>query len=392
MLKSQKDVLQNNSPRARVVRTLRDWIQNGHLEPGERLPGEMDIAEKLDVSRGTVRTALRHLEDDGIIKSIANGRGREVAGSETRRSANPLEKFFVALSNLSEDPSRYAKSHMMWSVEAGVIDRCSRIGYHSMMLNASCLKDGSFVNMIRNSPAGILLSHNIVESGDLCRQALSEACAMKIPVVINGDGDGLQKFDRIISDHESGACLLAEYLIKKGCRKILRVWSSPDVPYWVRDRNRGYEKAVLESGLKTVPSVCIDNLAVRVPGNKKNFEARTRQYMGYLVEHLTKPEPADAIMLTCDTDYFPAAAACRFFNKVPGRDILLVGYDNTWQECEERQWESSVPAATVDKRNFQIGGEMIDLLMARINGKLPSKPQLVKIKSQLVEGGVENGK
>ncbi|HBC87696.1 MAG TPA: hypothetical protein DCZ94_12125 [Lentisphaeria bacterium] len=391
-MKRVKDVIQNNSPRSRVIRTLRDWIQNGDLEPGERLPGEMDIAEKLDVSRGTVRTALRHLEDDGIIKTIANGRGRHVADREEKKPVNPLEKFFIVLSNLSDDPARYAKSHAMWSVESGVIDQCGRMGFHSMILNTSCLRDGSFINMVRSSPAGVLLSHNMVDSGDLCRQALSEATSMRIPVVINGDGEGLQKFDRIISDHEAGAYLLAKYLISRGCRRILMVWSFSAVPYWVRSRNSGYEKAVRESGLKYLPPICIDNLALRVSGSRKSFEERTRQYTGYLVEHLSKSDPVDAIMLTSDSDFYPVAAACRLLNKIPGKDILLAGYDNTWQEFEERQWEESVPAATVDKCNFQIGGEMIDMLMARIEGKLSGKPQFKKIKPQLIAGGVENGK
>lgn len=392
MIKSQTDVLQNNSPRERVIRLLSDWIREGYLEPGGRLPGEMDIAEKLDVSRGTVRTALKHLENNGLIKTIVNGRGRQVVGVETKRSVSSLERFFVILSNLTEDPARYAKSHMMWSVEAGVLDRCSGMQYHSITLNANCLKDGAFSNIVKSSPAGILLSYNVVESGDLCIQILTEACSMKIPVVINGDGDGLQKFDRIISDHKTGTYLLTKYLIKRGCRNILRLWSSSAVPFWVKDRNSGYEKAIRESGLKEFPPICIDNLAVRVSGSKNNFESRMRQYAGYLVEYLSASEPVDAIMLTCDTDFYPAAAACRFFNKIPGKDILLTGYDNTWQECGERQWENSVPDATVDKLNFHIGGEMINMLMARIEGKLPLKPQVIRIEPQLIEGGMENGK
>ncbi len=383
-MKNGADILRNNSPRSRVIRTLKDWIRDGRFEPGEKLPGELDIAEKLDVSRETVRTALRHLEDSGLIRSIVNGRGRIVAGNEDISPERPLEKFIVVLSSLSEDPAKYAKSHSMWSLEAGMMDQCNRMGYHSMILNANCLKDGSFINMARNSPAGILLSHEIARFDELCGQALSEASSMKIPVVINSDREGLQKFDRIISDHETGAYLLTKYLIGRGCKKILRVWCSPKVQFWVRDRNSGYEKAMMESGLKVLSPVCIENLAVRIAGNRSNFDSRTRQYAGYLLEHISSSDPVDAIMVTSDSDFYPVTAACRLLNKVPGKDILLAGYDNTWQEFEERQWEESVPVATVDKRNFEIGGEMINMIMARIEGKLPEEPQLVKIKPHLI--------
>ncbi len=389
MIKRYSGVLQNNSPRIRVIRTLEEWISKGRLGSGERLPAELDIAEKLDVSRGTVRTALRHLEKNGLVRSIENGRGRIVAGEEKQKSVNSMGKFFVILSNLAENPAKYAESHAMWSVEAGAIDRCNRMSYHSMVLNTSCLRDGYFSEIVRNSPAGVILSNNMISSADLCRQAASEASRMDIPVVINGDCEGIERFDRVISDHAEGSYLLTKRLISRGCRRILRIWSFSGDVYWLRDRNSGYEKAVSESGIEILPPISIGSLSPRISGDRRNFEDRTRQYAGFLAEHLSSGKGVDAIMLTSDSDVYPAASACRLFNKIPGKDIMLAGYDNTWRECEERQWEEYVPEATVDKRNFQTGEEMINLLMSRMEGRAPSGPQLVRIKPQIVGGGDE---
>jgi GntR family transcriptional regulator len=52
---------------------LREEIDNGRLAPGQRLGAEREIAERLGVSRATVRVALADLERTGAIRRV---RGR----------------------------------------------------------------------------------------------------------------------------------------------------------------------------------------------------------------------------------------------------------------------------------------------------------------------------
>jgi GntR family transcriptional repressor for pyruvate dehydrogenase complex len=52
-----------------VVNHLRNLIQQGKLTPGQRLPGERELAEMLQVSRPTLRAGLRSLSAMGIIES-----------------------------------------------------------------------------------------------------------------------------------------------------------------------------------------------------------------------------------------------------------------------------------------------------------------------------------
>lgn len=44
-------------------------ISSGHFKPSARLPGEVALAEKLDVSRDVVRRAYQILSDSGHIES-----------------------------------------------------------------------------------------------------------------------------------------------------------------------------------------------------------------------------------------------------------------------------------------------------------------------------------
>ena len=74
---------------------VRRRITGGELLHGERLPPERTFAEQFGVSRGTVRDALRRLEESGFVEKRP-GSGTYVAYSETdtasiARSTSPLE-------------------------------------------------------------------------------------------------------------------------------------------------------------------------------------------------------------------------------------------------------------------------------------------------------------
>lgn len=58
--------------REQVLAQLRTAIVSGQLEPGARL-AEVDLAEQLGVSRGTVREALRTLEQSGLVAEADRG-------------------------------------------------------------------------------------------------------------------------------------------------------------------------------------------------------------------------------------------------------------------------------------------------------------------------------
>ena len=61
-----------------VTSAIAEDVASGRLQPGDRLGSERSLAERLGVSRVTVRNALRILAQDGLIVS-APGRGHFVA-------------------------------------------------------------------------------------------------------------------------------------------------------------------------------------------------------------------------------------------------------------------------------------------------------------------------
>jgi GntR family transcriptional repressor for pyruvate dehydrogenase complex len=61
-----------------VVRQIEELILNGILRPGERLPSERELAERLQVSRPSLRSAIAILQEKGLLSTRA-GAGVYVA-------------------------------------------------------------------------------------------------------------------------------------------------------------------------------------------------------------------------------------------------------------------------------------------------------------------------
>jgi GntR family transcriptional repressor for pyruvate dehydrogenase complex len=61
-----------------AVEQIKSLILSGHLKPGDKLPSESELSQMLEVSRSSVREALRSLESHGIIQ-VRSGAGAFVA-------------------------------------------------------------------------------------------------------------------------------------------------------------------------------------------------------------------------------------------------------------------------------------------------------------------------
>lgn len=67
------------SPVDKIIRQIRDLITSGQLKPGDKLPSERKLCDKLGVGRTHLRDALKKLEFYGILKTLPQS-GTVVAG------------------------------------------------------------------------------------------------------------------------------------------------------------------------------------------------------------------------------------------------------------------------------------------------------------------------
>ncbi len=101
--------LEQESPGDKIIIQIRKLISSGQLKPGDRLPPERKLSEKLGVGRTAVREAIQKLEFYGILKTLPQS-GTVVAGMG-----------LAALEGLITDVLKLEKSDFIDLVETRVI-------------------------------------------------------------------------------------------------------------------------------------------------------------------------------------------------------------------------------------------------------------------------------
>ena len=108
-----------------VVRQIEQLILRGILRPGERLPSERDLAERLGVSRPSLREAVAELQEQGLLTSRA-GSGIYVADVLGSAFSPALQRLFATHDEAVFDYLSFRKD-----MEALAIRRAVRFGSES---------------------------------------------------------------------------------------------------------------------------------------------------------------------------------------------------------------------------------------------------------------------
>ena len=91
-----------------VVHQIETLILDGVLRDGDRLPGERDLAQKLDVSRPILREALKELETRGLLTSTHGG-GTFVADIVGQVFSKPLAELIARHARATQDYLEYRR-------------------------------------------------------------------------------------------------------------------------------------------------------------------------------------------------------------------------------------------------------------------------------------------
>lgn len=86
------------NPSDKIIRQIRRLISSGELTPGDKLPPERKLSEKMKVGRSTIRDAIKKLEFYGIVKTLPQS-GTVVAGL----GITALEGLITEVLNIEEN-------------------------------------------------------------------------------------------------------------------------------------------------------------------------------------------------------------------------------------------------------------------------------------------------
>jgi len=139
-----------------IAQNLKQAIEDGTLKPGERLDNELDLTERLGVSRPTVRQAVQRLVEQGLVVR-RRGLGTVVVAPRVLRS--------VALTSLYDDLTangRHPATTVLAACEIEADDELASVlalpvGTAVLSVERLRLADGAPLAIMHNYlPAGLL--------------------------------------------------------------------------------------------------------------------------------------------------------------------------------------------------------------------------------------------
>ena len=139
-----------------VARRLQELIESGELVTGTRLDNEIALADQLGLSRPTVRQAMQHLVDKGLL-ARKRGVGTQVVNNRVRRQ--------VELTSLYDDLERAGRR------PGTEVLSCEVVSAPSDVATALAVDVGDDVLAVRrlryagDEPLAIMQNHLLVDSG-----------------------------------------------------------------------------------------------------------------------------------------------------------------------------------------------------------------------------------
>lgn len=353
-----------------VYNRLLQNIRDGKWRSGERIPSERVLESQCNHSRSAVREALEELERQGQVIRLSP-RIRVVSDNVVPRRF--LFERTIAL---------FTGMKLGWGTfESGGFNVHESIvaGF-----NRCCVEKGlNVIQLPHISPDGDMLEQLVSEHlfgavmfGDFTEEpahagVIDFLMSHSVPAVMYTDFlrpsrlENLPPCHRVGLDHFKGGKDLAEFLLKKNCRIITRCWGTnyrdeEKRPEWLIRRDAGIENALVSAGIDPIPPVW---LPVQ-PGQAQShdeYESRVYELAGRLATQLLPAGRMDALICMNDCMYHDIAGACEKLGLRPGKDILLVGYDDLWRSCAQPFTPPGYPAATVNRRIDRISELILGL-------------------------------
>ncbi len=328
----------------KVKHSILDEIKK--LEKDSRLPSRTDLMVKYNVTRTTIERAISELIGEGILYA-RDGSGTYVAGenggsvrnrgrgNETGRISN----WGVILPDITHDTYP--------GILRGVEDVANKNDINVIICNTDNKTDKQEIyikKLINSNVDGIIIVPAII--GDIDTRVFHSLRRNNIPFIFCNRGIGEIKAPRILSNNFYGSYIATKHLISSGYKAVAFV----SRPYYsvASERYQGYLAALNECGI---------GLREEIAVFEKSFEEKRP---GYDITMSLFEKAADFDALLCFNDMiakgaYDAVEAC---GKRVGRDIGIVGYDNT-AICDRLP----VKLTSVSFKTYEIGYTAAEVLL-----------------------------
>jgi len=335
---------------------LRSEILEKPYQDGDIFHGEIDLAARFEVARGTVRQALATLEQDGYIRR-ERGQGTFVCRGRIAvdHSRVSTMSFIVPHFRDSFVPT------MLLGIEAAARERGAHVLFRHCESNPA-LQSQALQEARARGVDGIL----VFPVDALYRDpALHQLLAEGFPVIaVDRYVQGLD-MDYVVTDGYGGMLKAVQHLLGLGHSRIGFVTWDVNRAGQV-GRFLGYQQALREWSIEPSPNlVC-------------QLEEYPTEDVSPLVEFLSGPNRPTAVVALNDYLAVRVMKACRESGLRVPQDLAVIGFDDT-----DIAAQVEVPLTTVSQPIHEIGAQAARLLLNRIAG-LSQGPQRLTLPTHLV--------
>jgi len=339
-----------------LLNQMRHLILSGEWTPGRRLPSEAELQRDLQISRGTIRKALKNAEVEGLIERV------------------PSKGTFVAHPQLRDTPSRiigYITSDFLSDFQRQVLrgaEEAARAKGYRLLFSSSSqdvnTENQLLQQMLQDRVSGIMIWPVFEEA--LPRLLLELGERSEPPLVLMDRTLRGLACDSVASNNYAGAFAATEHLIQLGHERIVFMTRPLLQLSTIAARLRGYEDALRDAG-KTPPEPWIIGGEDQRQGEHYTLSLYNGGITGLetneIAERLRQPQRPTAILAMNDlTALLVLKAATQADLSVP-QDLSLVGFDDLYFLTF-----LPVPLTTVAQDTHGLGRRAAGLLIERIEG------------------------
>lgn len=192
-----------------VVTKIKDEIFAGRLRPGDRLPGERQLSELLNVSRPSVREAIRILEAIEIVRSRpGNSAGSGlIVSTEPSRALSNLLGIHVALSSYTVPEVLSVRMALEVEAVRRIATRIATIDLSQCADTLQRMADPkldrtTFLDLDTEFHVGLARASDNTLLGDLM-VALREAVRRPMADAFDNDEDWAERAAGLMSEHSA---------------------------------------------------------------------------------------------------------------------------------------------------------------------------------------------
>ncbi|MAS33889.1 MAG: hypothetical protein CL610_07775 [Anaerolineaceae bacterium] len=328
---------------------LRHQIKNDLLKPHDRLPGEWELVETLNISRATIQRAWQAAQDEGLIYRVT-GKGTFVAEPPVATERETIG-FFIP-----EYRGTFAV-HMLNGAERVMRQHGYRVHFASTDRNLD--EENRLLRQLQNDGASGCI---MVPSHSGLNGRLLGSPDLKLPIVLMDRPINGIVLPCVSSNNYDGGLQAVTHLTGLGHRDILFL-ARPHLDLWsVSERYRAYQD--------TMNSMQIEARPPFLMGSNRELSS----YEAYLhpddsdiqplIDLLKSSDRPTAIFAVNDWIALKAQRAIALAGLRNPQDISLIGFD----DLDIAQYQTP-PLTTIAQNAALIGAEAARRLITLIQGE-----------------------